>query len=154
MNSLKVQIWIQIAKAKEKRNVSYINEQILLMVDDQMLSLGMNSVTLLGRVGGDPQLRGTSGQALTFSLATNERWLNKNTDVWEERVSWHNIAVFKDGLRQSIYDNVGKGHRVLVQGKLNYGQIEDQAGIVRKTTTIIADDVIRLGSPVGGGRGY
>ena len=116
-----------------------------------MFSLGLNSVTLLGRVGGDPQVRGTSGQVVTFSLATNERWLNKTSDVWETRTSWHNIAVFKDGMRQSIYDNVGKGHRVLVQGRLNYGQIEDQAGIVRKTTTIIADDVIRLASPVGGG---
>ena len=108
----------------------------------------MNSVTLLGRVGADPQLRGTNGQAVTFSLATNERWMSKQTDTWEERISWHNIAIFKDGLRQSIYDNVTKGHRVLIQGKINYGQIEDQAGIVRKTTTIIADDVIRLGSPL------
>jgi single-stranded DNA-binding protein len=37
-----------------------------------------------------------------------------------------------------------KGQRVLIQGKLMYGEITDAQGIQRTTTTIVADDVVFL----------
>jgi single-stranded DNA-binding protein len=38
------------------------------------------------------------------------------------------------------------GHRVLVQGRIMYGTVEDKMGQKRHTTTIVADDVIRISS--------
>ncbi len=47
-------------------------------------------------------------------------------------------------LRESVHRNVGKGSRVMVQGRIMYGSVEDKMGVTRHTTTIVADDVIRL----------
>ncbi len=47
-------------------------------------------------------------------------------------------------LRDSVHQNVSKGQRVMVQGRIMYGSVEDKTGNVRHTTTIVADDVIRF----------
>ena len=52
---------------------------------------GINSVTLMGRVGGEPQIRGTEDKPITtFSLATNLAW--QTQDGWTKRTDWHNVA--------------------------------------------------------------
>ena len=60
------------------------------------------------------------------------------------KTEWHNVVVFRPGLRDSVYDNLNKGQRVYVDGRLMYGRVEDKMGIVRDTVTIVADDVIRF----------
>ena len=105
----------------------------------------VNSVTLLGRVGVDPQLRGTDAHpVVSFSLATNLRYRPGGQGDYVTKTDWHNVAVFRPFLRESVHQNVAKGMRVMVQGRLMYGSVEDKAGVVRHTTTIVADDVIRL----------
>ena len=77
-------------------------------------SLLINLVhTLLGRVGTDPQIRGSEERPVTsFSLATNSVWKTANPgpgdSEWSHRVDWHNVVVFKPGLRESAYNNVHK----------------------------------------------
>ena len=73
----------------------------------------INQVTLLGRVGTDPQIRGSEERPVTsFSLATNSVWKTPNPGpgdpAWSHRVDWHNVVVFKPGLRESAYNNVHK----------------------------------------------
>ena len=74
---------------------------------------GINQVTLLGRVGVDPRIRGSAERpAVTFSLATNIRYRPGGPDSLEDFVTktdWHNIAVFKPGLRSIVADSVHKG---------------------------------------------
>ena len=76
----------------------------------------INQVTLLGRVGSDPQIRGTEAKPVTsFSLATNAVWKTQNPgpgdSVWSHRVDWHNVVVFKPGMRESTYNNIHKVNR-------------------------------------------
>ena len=54
-----------------------------------------NTVTLVGNVTRDPELRFTpSGQAVaTFGLAVNRRWQNRQTNEWEEQVSFFDVIV-------------------------------------------------------------
>jgi single-strand DNA-binding protein len=109
-------------------------------------------VTLLGRVGIDPQLRGNETHpVIIFSLATNVSYKTQQEDKSEyiNKTDWHNVAVFRPFLRESVQQNVTKGMRVLIQGRIMYGTVEDKMGIVRHTTTIVAEDVIRLSSPAG-----
>ena len=54
------------------------------------------------------------------------------------------MAVFRPYLRDAVQANVYKGQRVLVQGRIMYGSVEDKLGNVRHTTTIVAEDVIRF----------
>jgi len=109
----------------------------------------INQVTLLGRVGTDPQIRGSEERPVTsFSLATNSVWKTANPgpgdSEWSHRVDWHNVVVFKPGLRESAYNNVHKGARLHITGRLLYGEVVDRAGVRRTTTTIACEDIIYL----------
>lgn len=61
---------------------------------------------------------------------------------WIQKVEWHKVIVFKQTLRESTTNYLTKGQRVLVNGKLAYGEIKDRDGVSRATTSIIADDII------------
>ena len=108
----------------------------------------VNSVTLLGRVGVEPVLRGTSDHpVVAFSLATNIQYRPGGAGSGNELVKktdWHNIVVFKPNLRESVHNYVTKGSRLMVQGRIMYGMIEDKHGNMRSTTSIVAEDVIRF----------
>ncbi|KAK2582528.1 hypothetical protein KPH14_004822 [Odynerus spinipes] len=102
----------------------------------------INQVTLLGRVGADPQERGTEQHPVViFSLATHINYKYENGEFMQ-KTDWHRVCVFKPNLRQSVYNYLKKGQRVLVNGRLSYGEFKDNEGNSRLTTAIIADDVI------------
>lgn len=61
---------------------------------------------------------------------------------WLQRVDWHKIAVFKPQLRESVMNYLSKGQRVLLNGKVSYGEIKDKDGVTRPSTTIIADEIV------------
>ena len=114
----------------------------------QYAEKSVNSVTLLGRVGINPQLRGTdSNPAVAFSLATSIQYRPGGRDSGNDfvkKTEWHNVVVFKPNLRESVHNYVSKGSRVMVQGRIMYGTVEDKHGNLRTTTSIIAEDVIRF----------
>jgi len=121
-------------------------------VDGAKRERSLNMVYLLGRVGNNPVMRGSSEKPVTvFSLATNTMWRTPNPgpgeEEWTHRTDWHNVAVFKKGLRDYAYDVVGKGARIHLQGRILYGEVTDTAGIRRQTTTIVADDIILINTP-------
>ena len=114
------------------------------------LEKSINNVTLLGRVGIDPQLRGSEDKPVTtFSLATNSHWRTGGQDGpgsgdWTHKTEWHNIVVFKPGLRESAYNYIKKGSRVHITGRLMYGEYLDRQGTKRLTTSIVCEDIIYL----------
>lgn len=102
----------------------------------------INSITLLGRVGADPQKRGNSEHpVVTFSLATHNNYKYESGD-WAQHTDWHRIVVFKPNLRDTVLNYLKKGQRALVQGKITYGEIIDQEGKPRASTSIIAEDIV------------
>ena len=110
----------------------------------------MNSVTLLGRVGKTPELRTSMENKpfVTFSLATNELISSRQSEELSVKTEWHTISIFKPNLVPNVAENVNKGMRVLVQGKITYRTIQDAEGNEKKVTSIIAHDLVRL-SPRG-----
>ena len=108
----------------------------------------VNTVTLLGRVGNNPVLRGTeSNPVVSFSLATSINYrpggYNSGNDM-VKKTEWHNIVVFLPNLRETAYNYITKGSRLMVQGRIMYGSIEDRQGTIRHTTSIVAEDIIRF----------
>ena len=78
-------------------------------------------MTLLGRVGIHPQMRGTEAHpVVSFTLATSIRYLPKGADDLVTKTDWHNIAVFKPKLRESVYQSVLKGNRVMVSAVFSF----------------------------------
>ncbi|XP_046431719.1 single-stranded DNA-binding protein, mitochondrial isoform X1 [Neodiprion fabricii] len=102
----------------------------------------LNQVTLLGRVGTDPQKRGSiEHPVITFSMATHTNYKYESGE-FIQRTDWHRICVFKPILRDTVYTYLKKGTRVLVNGRVSYGEVKDESGNQKSTTSIIADDVI------------
>lgn len=101
-----------------------------------------NSVTLVGNATRDPELRFTnSGQAVaTFGLAVNRRWQNRQTQEWEESVSFFDITCWAQ-LAENVAESVQKGSRVLVTGRLDQRSWETQDGEKRSKVEVIADEV-------------
>ncbi|RWS24285.1 single-stranded DNA-binding protein-like isoform X2 [Leptotrombidium deliense] len=103
----------------------------------------INQVTLLGRVGSDPETKGTEVTAVSFSVATNTPI--KAEDEGElSKTEWHRIVVFKPSLKRIVSSFLRRGDRVMVQGRLKYSQFRDVNGTTRNSTSVIANDVIFL----------
>ncbi|KAJ8262028.1 hypothetical protein GJAV_G00161280 [Gymnothorax javanicus] len=126
-----------------------------------LLERSINKVQLLGRVGQDPVMRQVDGRnpVTLFSMATNEMWRSgdgesSQTGDISQKTTWHRISVFKPGLRDVAYQYVKKGARVLVEGKLDYGEYVDKNNVRRQATTIIADNIVFLSDNVRDKEGY
>ncbi|XP_077356673.1 single-stranded DNA-binding protein, mitochondrial [Festucalex cinctus] len=120
-----------------------------------ILERSINRVQLLGRVGQEPVMRQVEGRnpVTIFSMATNEMWrsgeseTNPSGDI-SQKTTWHRVSVFKPGLRDVAYQYIKKGSRILVEGKLDYGEYVDKNQVRRQATTIIADNIIFLSDNV------
>ena len=101
-----------------------------------------NTVTVIGNVTRDPELRFTpSGQAIaTFGLAVNRRWQNRQTQEWEEQVSFFDVTCWAQ-LGQNVADTLVKGSRAIVTGRLEQRSWETDQGDKRSNVEIIADEV-------------
>jgi single-strand DNA-binding protein len=110
---------------------------------------GINKVILIGRLGGDPEIRYTNnGTAVAnFSLATSANWTNKSGER-EERTDWHKIVAF-GRLGEICGEYLNKGKQVYVEGRLQTRSWEDKDGNKRKTTEVVALQLQMLGAPSG-----
>ena len=100
----------------------------------------VNKVIIVGNVGNQPEIRATqaSGEELaTFSLATSERWKDKNSGEQKEKTDWHRVVVFSPGLVRVVKEYVNKGSKLYIEGKLRTREYEDESGIKKYTTEIV-----------------
>src|SRR5215212_7059079 len=101
-----------------------------------------NTVTLVGNVTRDPELRFTpSGQATaTFGLAVNRRWQNRQTQEWEEATSFFDVVCWRE-MAENASESLTRGARVIVTGRLEQRSWETQEGDKRSKIEVVADEV-------------
>ena len=114
----------------------------------------VNKAILIGNLGGDPEVRYTqSGTAVAnFSLATSERWKDKDGQQ-QEQTEWHKIVAFAR-LGEICGEYLSKGSKVYIEGRIQTRQWEDKDGNKRYTTEIVAREMKMLdsrGQQSGGG---
>ena len=118
----------------------------------------LNMVQLIGNVGRDPEVRtfNNGGKVCNLSLATSERWKDRNTGEKRERTEWHSVAIFSEGAVRFAEQYIRKGAKVYVQGKLETRKWQDQSGQDRYTTEVVirpySGDVKLLASVQTGGQ--
>ncbi|POZ50628.1 single-stranded DNA-binding protein [Methylovulum psychrotolerans] len=103
-----------------------------------------NSVTLVGRLGKEPEIRYTQEQApiATLSIATTEY----RKDGAASHTEWHRVVLFGK-LAEIVRDrNPKKGSMILIEGSLRTRKWQDSAKVDRYTTEIIANIYTELGS--------
>ena len=115
------------------------------------MARGVNKVILIGTLGADPEVRRmTSGDSVTnINIATNESWVDKNTNQRQERTEWHRIVAFRR-LADIMGQYLRKGSQVYIEGKLQTRKWQDQNGMDRYTTEILANSMEMLGGRSGG----
>ena len=80
----------------------------------------LNSVTLIGNVGKDPEIRTTQNgkEIANLTIATSETWKDKATGERKIKTEWHKVVIFSDGLVGVVKSYVQKGSKLMVQGAL------------------------------------
>jgi single-strand DNA-binding protein len=101
-----------------------------------------NSVTLVGNVTRDPELRFTNtGQpTASFGLAVNRRWQNRQTQEWEEAVSFFDIVCWRE-MAENVSESLTRGSRVMVAGRLEQRSWETTDGDRRSKVEVVADEI-------------
>jgi len=110
----------------------------------------VNRVILVGNLGRDAELRYTGGgtPVANFSLATTDIWKDKS-GTRQERTEWHNIVAWTR-LADLSKRFLTKGRQVYVEGRLRTREWTDRDGNKRRTTEIIASQMVLLGSRADG----
>lgn len=101
-----------------------------------------NNVTLIGNVTRDPELRFTpSGQGVaSFGIAVNRKWQNRQTNEWEEQVSFFDVVAWGT-LGENVAESCQKGERVIITGRLDQRSWETEGGDKRSKVEIVADEI-------------
>jgi single-strand DNA-binding protein len=103
------------------------------------MSGSVNTVTLIGNVGRDPEIRHTQGgqKIVNLSVATSERWKDKTTGEQREATEWHRVCVFNEQIADVIERYVTKGTKLYLTGALKTRKWTDQSGAEKYTTEIV-----------------
>ena len=108
---------------------------------------GVNKVILVGTLGANPESRTfpNGGSVCQFSIATSEKWQNKQTGDWIEQTEWHRI-VANNRLGEIAQQYFKKGSKVYIEGSLRTRKWNDQNGQERYSTEVRADHLQMLDS--------
>lgn len=107
----------------------------------------MNKVFLIGRLGGDPEMKSTKdGTAVArFNIAVDNRYDKDKPAQWFTVICFRQTAEF-------VSRYLSKGRKVAVEGSLQTRSYDAQDGSKRFVTEVIADNVEFCDSKPEGGQ--
>jgi single-strand DNA-binding protein len=100
-----------------------------------------NSVTLVGNLVEDPELRFTaSGIAMArVRLAVNRRWRDNNNE-WQEETGFFGGTCWRE-VAENIAESLSKGDRVFITGRLEQRNWENNEGEKRSIIEVRIDEI-------------
>ena len=108
------------------------------------MSAGLNQITILGRLGNDPITRDTRTETTVthFDIAVDEGYKSKSGDK-VEKVTWFRCEAW-NGRGKAIAQYLGKGNRVLVNGRMDFRQYEKAIVLGGQEGTVKVNDPILI----------
>ncbi len=99
----------------------------------------VNKVILVGNLGRDPEVRSTQdgSKIVNLSIATSERWKDRNTGEQRERTEWHRVVIFNENLGRIAEQYLRKGSNCYIEGQLQTRKWTDQQGAEKYTTEVV-----------------
>jgi single-strand DNA-binding protein len=99
----------------------------------------VNKVILIGNLGRDPEVRTmqNGGKLCNISVATSERWRDKNSGDMQEKTEWHRVVIFDDKLVDVAERYLRKGSKVYLEGQLQTRKWTDQSGVEKYSTEVV-----------------
>jgi single-strand DNA-binding protein len=108
------------------------------------MSRDLNKVTIIGRLGRDPEMRYTSSgkPVTTFSVAVGRAWTTTTGDR-RTATEWFNVVAW-GGLAEICSKYLDKGQRVYVEGRLQTRRWTDSEGVKKSSVEVVANEMIML----------
>jgi len=109
------------------------------------MAFSLNKIMLIGNLGKDAETRFTTNNlsVTNFTLATTNSYKGKDGN-WVNDTTWHNIVSFN--LSDYFKDNLKKGKKFYVEGRLSKRDYTDKDGIKRYMTEVVSEKIIPLDS--------
>ena len=106
----------------------------------------VNKTILIGNLGNDPEIKtfDNGGKIATFSIATSEKWKNKDGTPGEH-TEWHDVKITFDKLVDVVEKYVKKGSKLFVEGKIRTETWDDQQGVKQYRKWVYASSITMLG---------
>lgn len=116
----------------------------------------VNKAILIGYLGRDPEIRSTQDgrRVANLSIATSDRWTDKQSGEKRERTEWHRVVIFNDNLVNIVERFCKKGSMVYIEGKIRTRKWTDQQGVEKYSTEITLENfggAVQLLNKVEGG---
>jgi single-strand DNA-binding protein len=101
-----------------------------------------NALTVVGNLTRDPELRflNNGSASLNLSIAVNRRWQNRQTQEWEERVSYFGVVVY-GAMAENAANSLSKGNRVVVSGRIEQRGWDAENGEKKSIVEIHAEEI-------------
>ena len=109
------------------------------------MAFSLNKIMLIGNLGKDAETRFTTNNlsVTNFTLATTSSYKGKDGN-WVNETTWHNIVAFS--LSDYFKDNLKKGKKFYIEGRIQKSDYTDKDGIKRYKTDVVAERMIPLES--------
>lgn len=99
---------------------------------------GVNKVIILGNLGKDPEVKfmPNGGAVANLTIATSEKWKDKQTGEPKEKTEWHRVVMFGK-LAEISGEYLKKGSKVYIEGALQTRKWQNKEGQDQYTTEIV-----------------
>lgn len=103
------------------------------------MSGSVNKVILVGNLGRDPEYTQTQDgrRFARLSVATSERWRDRQSGERREQTEWHRVVIFNENLVDVSERFLRKGSKVFIEGQLQTRKWQDQSGADRYSTEVV-----------------
>ena len=103
------------------------------------MSGSVNKVILVGNLGRDPEIRNLQDGAkiVHLSVATSERWKDRQSGEQREKTEWHRVVIFNERLADVAERFLRKGSKIYVEGALQTRKWTGNDGVEKYTTEVV-----------------
>ena len=110
----------------------------------------VNKVILIGALGRDPEIRTfqNGGRVANLSLATSERWTDRNSGEKRERTEWHRVAIMNENLIGVAEKYLRKGSKVYLEGQMETEAVNKVTGARLKADRTTTDATVDIDNQV------
>lgn len=101
----------------------------------------LNRAQIIGNLGRDPEVKQmrNGNPVVNLSVATTEKWKDRNSGEWKEKTEWHRVTVFAEAFVKFAEDYLRKGSKVFIEGKIQTRKWQDQSGQDKFSTEIVVE---------------
>jgi single-strand DNA-binding protein len=117
------------------------------------MAFSLNKIMLIGNLGRDAETRFTTSNVsvTSFTMATTNSYKGKDGN-WINETTWHNIVAFN--LSDYFKENLKKGKKFYIEGRLTKRDYTDKEGIKRYSTDVVTEKIIPLEAAGGDSSSY